>query len=526
MIRPSRLFVLKQWYPNDIRNKNDWVHKKCLASLGLYPFPNKEIPLAAVIGENVTKRIQELAAEHPDIKAPRELIHRVSTRLLQEFTVPTENGRAQLQWMISHWVTKNLSAGRGGVSVTNDMTTSTSAILEVELPEGLFSGVEECTATATGGLNPSADGTFESIGIGNIATLFQLPTERLVEVRGCMKEIGTFIQANANAYVARGEIDIRKKELEIKEKELELQRLQFISRRQTREKHEGGTLSPRRKKSSCGLVATLLRSGRYSISAAVLNQLREDAVTRGVDEPTPEIVYPIIEAWFRHRKDRVGVCHIDVRIAVNEALLPEVFGWPTEHRRGRFENTRHSEQLYQHIREAVWPPVVPIEPPSSSVSTDASSSVGPVSASSERRPLWTDHMSSFRKPVDQSQQQRDIERLCGATGIAYDEWPARPTEDTPLSAEVMQRWQRLPPTRKFKVHQLLSTLGSTPPACVNSYLLVALASKLEGWNFMVGDGGYPKQAVTCLRRVLLIIRHLDQVPSVVSRIRCALGCAR
>jgi hypothetical protein len=339
-----------------------------------------------------------------------------------------------------------------------------------------------------------------------------------------VKEIGTFIQANANAYVARGEIDIRKKELEIKEKELELQRLQFISRQQTREKYEAGAFSPRRKKPSCGLAATLMRSGRYNISASVLDKLREDAVTRGVDEPTPEIIFPIIEAWFRNRKDRVGVCHLDVRTALNEDLLPEVFGWPTEHRRGRFEKTRHSEQLYEHVTDAVWPPVALIKP--RDVVTDGSSSVGPVTASSERPPLWTEHMSSFRKPVDQSQQHRDIQRLCEATGIAYDDWPARPTEDTPLSKEVMQRWQRLPPTRKFKVHQLLSTLERTMPSCVNSYLLVALASKLEGWNFMVGDGGYPKHAATCFRRVLLVIRNLDQVPSVVSRIRRALGCAR
>ena len=63
MVRLARLALLNPWYPNDIKNKNDWVHKQCLASLGLYPFPNNGIDLN-VIGEKIKNILQECVAVH------------------------------------------------------------------------------------------------------------------------------------------------------------------------------------------------------------------------------------------------------------------------------------------------------------------------------------------------------------------------------------------------------------------------------------------------------------------------------
>ena len=71
MVRSARMKLLQQWYPNDIQKPNNWIHKRCLASLGLFPLPDGDIPLANVIGEKVTNRIKEIANKHTSIKAPR-----------------------------------------------------------------------------------------------------------------------------------------------------------------------------------------------------------------------------------------------------------------------------------------------------------------------------------------------------------------------------------------------------------------------------------------------------------------------
>ena len=89
----------------------------------------------------------------------------------------------------------------------------------------------------------------------------------------------------------------------------------------------------------------LLRSGRYSISAAVFERMQRNAHSH--EELTPERIYPIVHQWFENRRDRVGTCPLDVRTVVNDSLLPEVFGWPSWHRR-KFDGTRHSDQLWQH----------------------------------------------------------------------------------------------------------------------------------------------------------------------------------
>ena len=60
MIRGNRFETLKKWYPEDLRSETDWVHKNCLAHLGLYTLPRGRIKFERVIGARVLKRIQDI----------------------------------------------------------------------------------------------------------------------------------------------------------------------------------------------------------------------------------------------------------------------------------------------------------------------------------------------------------------------------------------------------------------------------------------------------------------------------------
>lgn len=77
-----------------------WVHKVCLAALGLHPFPDDSVPLAETIGATVVRRIAEVADEYPLVRAPKALADAVYRRLSGEYTIPTADGRRQLRWMI------------------------------------------------------------------------------------------------------------------------------------------------------------------------------------------------------------------------------------------------------------------------------------------------------------------------------------------------------------------------------------------------------------------------------------------
>ena len=267
----------------------------------------------------------------------------------------------------------------------------------------------------------------------------------------------------------------------------------------------------------------LLRSGRYSISAAVFERMQRNA--HGHEELTPERIYPIVHQWFENRRDRVGTCPLDVRTVVNDSLLPEVFGWPSWHRR-KFDGTRHSDQLWQHTCGVLQRPTTATnqsttskEDTVSSTSTDKQS-IGPSATSSFlRMPVSS---SSIRGPISNTQQEKDIRRLCEVTFIPCEEWPCQPIDDTPPPASVLRQWSALADRRRWKVHQLVKSMGWSDP--VDCYLLVSLACKLDGWEWQTGNNGYPKAAGLCLRRALLSMRGLATSSILLSRVRSALGC--
>ena len=458
MVHSAHLKVLQQWYPNDIQKPNNWIHKRCLASLGLFPLPDGDIPLANVIGEKVTNRIKEIANQHTSIKAPRELIRQISEQLLQEFSVPMENGQEQLRWMISHWVTMNLSAGRGGASAKDDIgdVVWEGALVQVDLSNGLFTGVVEKPQTTE---NPAP-----VVGIPDIALMSTMPTEQIVAMTACLNSYINAVQMQSQAYSKKCEHDLNllnekaeveawslkaKAEVEERSHKLEVQSLKEkadceirvneskrkiieteIELHKIRQQGECATAMvehPKKRKCTQDKLPTLLRSGHDSIGAAMLNQV----VNR-----EPLSAEEVVHQWLDNA-------------SLSESAI-EVSDGQTEQ-----------------------------------------DSVGPTATSScslLRPPLST----NIRQAISCEQQEQDIRRLCQVTSVSYEEWPAKPIHDEPPSADVMRRWNAMSEDKKWKVHQLVQSMGWTSP--FNSYLLVALGTKLDRWDWVTGNNGYPKSS--------------------------------
>ena len=307
---------------------------------------------------------------------------------------------------------------------------------------------------------------------------------------------------------ANCEIQINDSKRKIIETEIELLKI--------RQQHNCATTTvehPNKRRCIQDTVTTLLRNSRYSISAAVLAHMNQVVN----EEPlSAEDVFPEVHQWFENRKDRVGICAIDVRTTPNASLLPEVFGWPAWHR-CRFEGSHHEEQLRQHVTEALRPWVWVMEISNGKPKQEP---VGPTAISFLRPPPST----SIRRAISCKQQEQDIQRLCEVTKVSYEEWPAKPIHDEPPSADVLQRWNAMSDKKKWTLHKLVRTMGWTDP--FDSHLLVALGSKLDQWEciHVNGKNSYPKSAGRCLRRALLATRGLKGSP-IVSQIRHALRCA-
>jgi hypothetical protein len=134
MVKRMRYSILKLWYPEDVKSISDYVHKACLASLGLHPLVDNNIQLTTAIGPEITARIAAIATTMPEEKAPRALSQSICNRLIHDYDITSEDEKSELRWNVSHWVTINLADGRGGVSASKDAANDTMYILQSLAP--------------------------------------------------------------------------------------------------------------------------------------------------------------------------------------------------------------------------------------------------------------------------------------------------------------------------------------------------------------------------------------------------------
>jgi hypothetical protein len=557
----TRFAVLHQWYPEEIRHSRDWVHRACLTALGLNPLPDDDLPLADVVGATVTARIVEVADQHREVRGLCALIQVVCRQLEREYSIPTQNGREQLRWMVSRWVTINLGRDRGGVPATQDwapVVDHNADVADLALTKAMFAGM--VTLEQTRGLQPGAPpanarGLIEVIQmpedtVSRITTMMittwsqeqaahQAAQERtrLDIVRIEREEHASTVRSRgeveaANARRAERETEVRARELEVRAKELDLKMLEM---KQASAPSDEPPPCKKARTTAPGPAADMprWRGKRFSISHIVWAE---------VGAPDVETVFQTVHRWFRNREDAPYRCPLDVAVLRADHDVPVVYVLPAECRRGLAE--RHRDALLQHVRHALMPEEV--DDPAENCADPGGVTTNPVPPAPcfvMARAVVGPPPPELQPPslAQQAQDLADLARMIRLrcrhpnrlpTGVAEADWPARPSEAHAArqpTATAVRAYGALPGNRPLRVHgpgrppcraacgQFLRVLAWAEPVPLHNYYLRVVASKLRGWAPGPQKGYLPAMAGV-FHRALVATRGLTNDHPVVTQL--------
>ena len=442
-----RYEILKPWYPDQMKSPTDWVHKTCLAALGLHPYPKDMIPLDEIIGSVLTARIQAVVAQHPEIRGPRQLIDTVFKQMRNEFRVPTNEGHKQLRYMISHWVTTRLMGnGRGGVSSIEDGAyadvSKDDVIQTIDVGCRLSDWILVNAAPAV----KSTSNTNDFIAtLGNI-DFANTPVEKL-------KAIGEYASVVGDAFVKMSHA--REKETIAREKEIIARIEENVSRKAiidseivlVREKRVAAPVpdsAPVRKRARVEPILNqngpLSFQQRRSISHVILGAPCKDVDSECA--PPLEDVFALVHKWFADRQKKPGKCDLHTR-TVFIRDVPVVYGWPEGHKHTFFD-TRYHDQLLQHVKNAMCPNAGPTTEVSvTATEPPTAKPMAPCFHRMEQIPKIPPEL----QPIAMSQQQRDIQCLITRFGVTMEEWPARPNAAHAMAkhtAAFVNQWMHMP----------------------------------------------------------------------------------
>ena len=497
-IRKFRLDTLKRCYPDELRRADDWVHKTCLAHLGLHPFPRGRINFERIIGDAVLKRMREIIDHHTNIRGARQLIQVVYEQLCTEYNVPTDEGRKQMRYMVSHWITTKMGDKRGGVAVAEDnqgIVTLTDADVIQDI-DNTFTLVNATTDSTRHSSQPPVATTSLDMNV-----LLQTPTEKLSAFAEACNAIANIEVQRAISERERANAEEKRAIAAREERETTL--IQRNSKRAAPTARE-----PARKRLRLDATGPQQLRDRQSISHWVLHQLN-------ADEPL-ERIFTLVFQWFQERSRSVSKCSLDTVIKCIEDT-PVVYGWPATHRRAFF-GTRFEQQLLEYVRQQLAPEPLTMDD-RGSVSTDTSV-VEVTPAPIFRRPNL-DTVPAELGPISMDQQAGDIDRLCRLCNVQNNDWPTAPDEQYATAvpeAWFLRRWAQIPPTKSLRIGEWLTRLQWNSPVDAGLYLLAAVMSRLDGWQWPMGRG-YPKTSASS-------VRHDTLPPSAVHYLRRALVATR
>ena len=237
---------------------------------------------------------------------------------------------------------------------------------------------------------------------------------------------------------------------------------------------------------------------RQSISHVILGALCNDV--DGECAPPLEDVFALVHKWFADRQKRPGKCDLHTR-TVFVRDVPVVYGWPEGHKYTFFD-TRYHDQLLQHVKNAICPNAAPtmVNPTDASVTATQPPTAKPMAPCFRRMERIA--IPPELQPIAISQQQRDIQCLSTCFGVTMEEWPARPNAAHALAkhtAALVNQWIHIPDAKLVQISQWMKQLGIKLDP--HPFVLAIAMRHLDGWKWPMG-GGYPKEAVHCIRRAV------------------------
>ena len=211
----------------------------------------------------------------------------------------------------------------------------------------------------------------------------------------------------------------------------------------------------------------------------------------------------MVNKWFVDRQGKAGKTELDTR-TVFIGDVPVIYGWPEGHKHAFFD-TRYYDQLLKHMKSCMFPDA---EINELTVSSPTKLATHPQAA----RPLapcfnMMDRSKRINiapelQPISTSQQQQDIQRLSTFFGVPLDDWPARPSEvyaTAKHNTAFLNRWSCIPDAKRIRISEWISHLGVKMDP--EPFVLAIAMRNLDGWKWPMG-GGYPKEAVYCIRRAV------------------------
>ena len=494
MIRQRRYEILKKWYPENMQGKHDWVHKNCLAHLGLHPFPRGRVHFEQLMGSKVLGRIKEVMTENSDIRGARKLIDVVHRRLCDEYHIPTAEGRRQMRYLVSHWITTHMADERGGVAVEEDCS-EIETITDGDVIEQVDTGL--CISTAASIKAVSSDLPVDD-GMVHPGEVLRAPTETLQMAIQFMNAFATAQEKYGEAQEKVATAMMAKKAAI--DSEIELLR---EKRKAPEETEQRDLVLGKRPKTEERLDEQHPQwlGQRYSISHHALAVLQKERGDRNL--PPIERVFTIVQDWFSDRLGKVGKCQLNVKTVI-VCNVPVVYGYHDG--KHRFRGSKHEEQLHQYVMGRVWPAEMtkaiqpPVELPIAPFFLKPSVGCPPE-----------------LQPISMEQQEADIQRVCELLKLSPTQWPNRADAGgnaaNPCPAFIKQ-WNSIKSTHTAGIGEWIRRLGCTPTAFPRRWLytIAVLMRQLEGWSSqattIMNQKGYIKAAVPFIRRVLLVTRGM------------------
>jgi hypothetical protein len=349
----------------------------------------------------VTARIAEVAGQHREVRGLCALIQIVCKQLEQEYSIPTQDGRQQLRWMVSRWVTLNLGRDRGGVSAKDDWAPAVDNNIDVAglaLTKEMFAGIVVVQTTPTGQGTSQAE--VQDVSEDTAVKLTAFMNDMMVAVHRQQEANEVAIQrlrfdleyvvTKTDAAIAlsreetqamvtrtKAEIDLLHAEVVAAKarqaaseaatvhslsttesvnarcRELELQMKLMEMKQASAAAGDGPPPWKRARTVAPGPAAAMPRHRGKRLSASHIvwaDLVQEEADVERLDLET---VFRTVHRWFKDRAGAPSKCPLDIEVLRADNDVPVVYVLPAECRRGLAE--RHRDALLRYVQRTLVP---------------------------------------------------------------------------------------------------------------------------------------------------------------------------
>jgi len=528
--------------------------------LGLHPFPG-DLKLDGIIGNKLIEKIHTIAKELPSLSGPRQLSEAIFNRVEQEMRIPTEDGRRQVRYAISHFITTTLYNGRGGVCFVSDRVIDEreyEGIINIDLSNRLSDWLVSAPCNAPPGSNETtAAGESRDLGgfVLDGCALDQLSKMNEEALKQLTVLVGTQSQTKqmeiqAHERIKMEEMCLQRLRIQADERrndedreEVGRQRLQRLEeirlqteadriraqaellRTQRGEKRaatEPAEHVPKRPRVALSADGPRNLRNRYSVSHRVWDRVSAAGLVADVELPD---VFRMVDEWVVERLRRKSRPLDLMRVVVDGT--PVLYAHPITHK-NRFEGTAAETELGQHVERLLRPAAAVAETPAADAPLDEDAppeDVPEPSVSSSSRPTLAPCFLPAPtspppelQPIPLEQQREDIVRLATLVDADPRRWPCPAQEMPAVPRNLWRAWSTIPVAKGMRVSQLMCATGWTGP--LDYLLLTVVATKLDGWCWSNHRRLYPKAAAQCFRRAAWVLRDVGWMQK---KIQDALG---